>query len=159
MESRSPEFSEFQRNSRFKTKRQEQSRQEHQPTTPLEVPTLLANKKDLEKAEQLAFQYRAKLERWKQKRVQSIRNGVLQRQKRQTFYVWSSNAREHVRTKWHEERKQRAQRNEAGTCFCFLINVYHLGLYLLNYFCIQFDSYLLFSFSYQTRIMHDVCRA
>ena len=123
------------------------------------MPTLLANKKDLEKAEQLAFQYRAKLERWKQKRVQSIRNGVLQRQKRQTFYVWSSNAREHVRTKWHEERKQRAQRNEAGTCFCFLINVYHLGLYLLNYFCIQFDSYLLFSFSYQTRIMHDVCRA
>lgn len=36
------------------------------------------------------------------------------RQIRQTFYVWSSNACEHRRTKWHEEKRQHVQQKQAG---------------------------------------------
>ena len=69
---------------------------------------------EFEKAQEIEFKYRAELEKWKQRRLQSLRRSILRRQIRQTFYVWSSNACEHRRTKWHEEKRQHVQQKQAG---------------------------------------------
>ena len=69
---------------------------------------------EFEKVQEIEFKYRAELEKWKQRRLQSLRRSILRRQIRQTFYVWSSNACEHRRTKWHEEKRQHVQQKQAG---------------------------------------------